>query len=119
MDSMDFMEIHGLHGFHWKSMDSMQSMEIHGCHRKSMDCMEIHGLHGPIELRRILSSSAEIRRALRSPTPSGVSKANSGDDHIECGGVSQASSGHDVTRDRDLAAKPESQSQNDHTNGGV
>ena len=48
-----------------------------------------------------------------------MSKANSGDDHIECGGVSQASSGHDVTRDRDLAAKPESQSQNDHTNGGV
>ena len=102
---MDSMEIHGFHGNPWIPW-------------KSMDCMEIHGFHGPIELRKILSSSAEIRRALRSPTPSGVSKANSGDDHIECGGVSQASSGHDVTRDRDLAAKPESQSQNDHTNGG-
>ena len=49
---------------------------------------------------------------------SGVSKANSGHDHTGSGGVSEANLAHDGSRDRDLAAKPESQSQNDHTNGG-
>ena len=45
-------------------------------------------------------------------------KANSGHDHAGSGGVSKANLAHDGSGDRDLAAKPESQSQNDHTNGG-
>ena len=51
-------------------------------------------------------------------TPSGVSKAKSCHDHTGGGGVSQANLAHDVSRDRDPAAKPKSQSQNDHTKGG-
>ena len=45
-------------------------------------------------------------------------KANSGHDHAGSGGVSEANLSHDGSGDRDLAAKPESQSQSDHTNGG-
>ena len=47
-----------------------------------------------------------------------ICKPNSGHDHARSGGVSEANLSHDDSRDRDLPAKPESQSQSDHTNGG-
>ena len=43
-------------------------------------------------------------------------KADSAHDHTGSGGVSEAIVANDGSRNRDLLAKPESQSQNDHTN---
>ncbi len=95
-----------IHGNQWKSM------EIHGNPWKSM---EISGnLWKSIEIYGNPWKSAESgRKSMES-----MNKANSGHDHAGSSGMSEANLSHDGSGDRDLAAKPESQSQNDHTNGG-
>ena len=80
----------------------MDSMEINGNQWIPWKSMEIHRFHA--NFWKSISKS--------------IDKASSGYDHADSGGVSEANSGHDGSGDRDLTAKPESQSQNDHTNGG-